>query len=146
MSKWGKCSSQMSVYFLFIFSFSLLGTMVLAQDDPWLAPESSKQAENPFAKSKKSLKKAAAKGKKTFKTRCTVCHGEGGRGDGPGGKALDPKPADFASSSVQSQADGELFWKMSEGRGPMITWKLILSEEERWQLVSFLRTLRRDQP
>ena len=110
-----------------------------AEPQPWLAPDSAKTLENPFVK---KPKKAIKKGKKTFKLRCTVCHGERGRGDGPGGKALTPKPADFGSEKVQGQLDGEIFWKISEGRGPMITWKHILSEKERWELVNFIRTLK----
>jgi mono/diheme cytochrome c family protein len=43
---------------------------------------------------------------------------------------------------VQDQADGELFWKISEGRGAMVGWKLIISEEDRWHLVNYIRTLK----
>jgi mono/diheme cytochrome c family protein len=42
-----------------------------------------------------------------FKSRCTVCHGEGGKGDGPGSAALDPKPRDFTSAAWQSEVTDE---------------------------------------
>ncbi len=105
---------------------------------PWVADPSSKSLSNPEKNKKKSIKK----GQKIFKERCVVCHGETGKGDGPGGRVLDPKPADLGSAKVQSQEDGEIFWKISEGRLPMITWKLILSEQDRWHLVNFVRSLK----
>ncbi len=36
-----------------------------------------------------------------FATKCRVCHGEGGKGDGPGAAALDPKPRDFTDAAWQ---------------------------------------------
>ncbi len=36
-----------------------------------------------------------------FATKCAVCHGEGGKGDGPGAAALSPKPRDFTDSAWQ---------------------------------------------
>ncbi len=103
----------------------------------WLAPESSKQLTNPISKNKSSIKQ----GSKIFKIRCIVCHGSTGVGDGSGSKALNPKPANLQSDRVQNQLDGEIFWKMSEGKGAMIAWKHIISEEDRWRLVNFIRTL-----
>ena len=52
-----------------------------------------------------------------------------------------PKPADWTSAKVQSQTDGELFWKMSEGRSAMPPWKS-LPEKDRWELVNYIRTLK----
>jgi mono/diheme cytochrome c family protein len=37
-----------------------------------------------------------------FQNRCTVCHGETGKGDGAGSAALDPKPRDFTSAEWQA--------------------------------------------
>jgi mono/diheme cytochrome c family protein len=121
-----------------LMSFSLnLGDRINPDQDRWLAPASAKNVKNPF-----SGKSSISKGKSIYKTRCTVCHGEKGKGDGPAGKALKPPAADHSSALVQNQTDGELFWKISEGRGPMVGWKLILSEEDRWHVVNYLRTLK----
>lgn len=76
-----------------------------------------------------------------FKKFCIVCHGEQGTGDGPGGKAFSPKPANLTSEPVQKQMDGEIFWKISNGRNAMIKWDPIISEEDRWDLVNYIRTL-----
>ena len=119
-------------------SFSLSNDSPANPDeDRWLAPASAKNLKNPY-----SGKSSISKGKSIYKTRCTVCHGEKGKGDGPAGKALNPPAADHSSALVQDQTDGELFWKVSEGRGPMVGWKLILSEEDRWHVVNYLRTLK----
>ncbi len=119
----------------FLLSFN--GIPVTPDQEKWVAPASAKSLKNPF-----SGNSSINKGKSIYKTRCVVCHGDKGKGDGPAGKALNPPPADHTAAAVQSQTDGELFWKISEGRGPMVGWKLILSEEERWHLVNYLRTLK----
>jgi len=47
-----------------------------------------------------------------FQGRCTVCHGEGGKGDGPGSAALDPKPRDFTSDEWQASVTDEHIQKI----------------------------------
>jgi len=115
-------------------------TLINSQSDRWVAPESAKEIKNPVPEDDRSS--SAKDGKKLFETRCVVCHGKKGEGDGPGGKALDPKPANLTSELVQSQEDGEIFWKITNGRGPMIKWEGIIKEEERWDLVNYIRTLK----
>ncbi len=73
--------------------------------------------------------------------RCIACHGPGGKGDGPASKALNPKPADHTSARTQAQTDGELFWKITNGKGMMVGWEKIIKEEDRWHLVNYIRTL-----
>ena len=121
-----------------LMSFSLNNNRADNPDgERWTAPVSAKNLKNPY-----SGKSSINKGKSIYKTRCTVCHGEKGKGDGPAGKALKPPAADHSSALVQDQTDGELYWKISAGRGPMVSWKLILSEEDRWNVVNYLRTLK----
>ncbi len=83
-----------------------------------------------------------ANGKKLAETNCVSCHGASGKGDGPAAAALTPKPADWTSAKVQGESDGELFWKISNGRGPMPPWKH-LSEKDRWDLVSYVKSLKK---
>ncbi len=47
-----------------------------------------------------------------FQGRCTVCHGETGKGDGAGSAALDPKPRDFTSPEWQSSVTDEHIQKI----------------------------------
>ena len=86
---------------------------------------------------------AADEGARIFKTNCETCHGPQGHGDGPAGQSLDPKPKDL--SELQKIAgDDYLFWRISAGKEgtSMVAWKGILSEEQTWQVVSFIRTLK----
>ena len=83
-----------------------------------------------------------ALGQKLYTANCFTCHGENGKGDGPGGAALEKKPADLGACIKQNnESDGSLFWKISEGRSPMVSWKGALSETQRWELVNYIKTL-----
>ena len=86
---------------------------------------------------------AAAEGANVFHSNCEMCHGPQGHGDGPASGSLDPKPKNLAVLQ-ESAADDYLFWRISEGRPgtAMVAWKGILTEEQIWQLVSFIRTLK----
>ena len=70
-----------------------------------------------------------------------ICHGAAGKGDGPGGAALEKRPTDFGARVRAGATDGELFWKISEGRSPMLSWKGSLTETQRWELVDYIKTL-----
>ena len=108
-------------------------SMAAAQE--WKAPAAAKAMKNPVAKAA-GIKDA----KPLYDTNCVLCHGSTGKGDGPAASALNPRPKSLADKAVQAQSDGELFWKISEGRGAMPAWKQ-LSEKERWSLVHYLRSL-----
>jgi len=104
---------------------------------PWTAPESEKSKKSPVAASAK----VAEQGKKVAQINCVSCHGKGGKGDGVAAAALNPKPADWTSKKIQGESDGELFWKITTGRGAMPAWRH-LPESDRWALVQYLRTLK----
>jgi mono/diheme cytochrome c family protein len=114
-----------------------LGTGVagLSAQGEWKAPAEAKNTKNPV--------KGTGNAKKNVEINCVSCHGASGKGDGPAAAALPPpKPADWTSPKVQSQTDGELFWKVSNGRGAMPPWKH-LPEKDRWEIVNYLRTLKK---
>lgn len=104
---------------------------------PWKAPAAADQLKNPLANDAV----ATEKGKKTYMTLCNVCHGDKGKGDGIGSAGLNPKPANHTSAAVQSESDGSLFWKITNGRGAMVSYKQALTDDQRWQLVNFIRVL-----
>jgi mono/diheme cytochrome c family protein len=108
-------------------------TMVWAQGE-WKAPPEAKQMKNP--------EKGDDLGKKAVQTNCVPCHGPDGKGNGPAAAALNPKPADWTSEPVKKETDGEIFWKISNGRGAMPPWKQ-LPEKERWQIVNYIRELQK---
>lgn len=114
-----------------------LGTGVWAQGK-WVAPPEAKNLKNPVPKSHKVL----ADAKKLVEVNCVPCHGPKGLGDGPAAAALPVKPANWTAPAVQSETDGELFWKITNGRGPMPAWKH-LPDNDRWALVQYIRTLKK---
>jgi mono/diheme cytochrome c family protein len=73
---------------------------------------------------------------------CAPCHGYGGKGDGPVAPALQVKPADHSSELIQNETDGSLYWKMTTGRGPMQSFKTMLTDKQRWSLVNYIRSLK----
>jgi len=86
---------------------------------------------------------AADSGAEVFRTNCEVCHGPQGHGDGPAGRALDPQPRNLAELQTKA-GDDFLFWRIHEGKPgtSMVAWKGILTDEQIWQVVSFIRTLK----
>ena len=84
-----------------------------------------------------------ATGATLYETNCTVCHGTTGAGDGPGGARLPRRPADLRAPHTAQHTAGDLFWWITHGipRGEMPAFGDRLSEEERWDLVNFLRAL-----
>jgi mono/diheme cytochrome c family protein len=104
----------------------------------WEAPADAKGIQNPTPPDEKSL----ANGKRLFKQNCVPCHGESGRGDGATAKALGIQAGDLTGAErMKKHTDGEIFWKVSNGKDPMPVFKRKLSEKERWDLVNYVRTL-----
>lgn len=108
--------------------------------DRWNVPESARKMKNPIRATAASIQK----GKRLFAEHCAMCHGDGGKGDGPMAEALETKPSDLTDRArMASQSDGELFWKISKGNPPMPDFEKTLSKEEIWHLVNYLRALAR---
>lgn len=106
---------------------------------PWVAPKSADAVKNPL----KGNVSATAEGKKLFAQMCAICHGNKGKGDGMAGMSLNPRPTNFTKESVQAQTDGAIYWKITEGRAPMASYKASLKDNQRWQLVNYIRTLKK---
>lgn len=87
------------------------------------------------------------RGQAIYSQHCASCHGESGMGDGPAGASLDPPPSPIAHTS-QMLADDYLFWRLSEGglsfKTSMPAWKDILDENQRWDVLHYVRALGRD--
>jgi mono/diheme cytochrome c family protein len=111
-----------------LFAAALLSGAI-ARDTDWTAPADAAARANPLA----GRPELSAGGKKVFKQRCAECHGADARGS--------DRAPDLMASDVQGQSDGALFWKMSTGntRAGMPSFSF-LPEQQRWQLVLFLRS------
>lgn len=108
-----------------------------AQEISWVAPEYSNSLQNPFA----GNQKAADEGKMIFNQMCVLCHGDKGQGNGEAGLTLKPQPANFTALNVKNQSDGAIFWKITNGKAPMATYFEILTDDQRWKLVNYIREL-----
>ena len=107
-----------------------------AAQEHWSAPAAAAKRRNPVPATAASLDQ----GRQLFKQNCIACHGAEGRGDGPAAASLKPHPADLAMMAGH-HPDGDLAWKIANGRGAMPAWNKTLSEDQIWMLVSYIKTL-----
>jgi cytochrome c oxidase cbb3-type subunit 3 len=91
---------------------------------------------------------AAEKTAVLFQELCAVCHGVGGKGDGPSARGLEPKPADFTNCQAMAKESDEVLSKIIKGGGQSIgrstvmpAWADALSEQQIRELVKFIRGL-----
>lgn len=112
----------------------------------WELPEDADKTKNPTPSNAESV----AKGKELYldsqKGNCVFCHGETGAGNEANLAKLRRKPADISNKErMTAMTDGEIFWKVSKGiRGIMPAGERRMSEEERWHVVNYVRTLVKD--
>ncbi len=111
---------------LFVCSYSLM-----AQE--WKVPEIKKKKVASFTFSIESVKK----GEQLYNVNCQSCHGTPGKKNFAN---LSPSPGDPASEDYQNQTDGEMFYKITNGRTPMPSFKSILSDNDKWNIISFIRS------
>jgi len=86
---------------------------------------------------------AAIAGADVFITNCDACHGPQGHGDGQASAALDPAPKNLPELA-KIVGDDYFFWRISTGKDgtSMVAWKGVLTDEQIWQTVAFIRTLK----
>lgn len=126
-----------------LFVVLVLGALVLAAcggsaaATPEPVPAEYAGATNPLGAD------AAAAGAEVFKTNCESCHGPQGHGDGPAGAALDPTPKNLPELAA-TVGDDFLYWRINTGKEgtAMVAWKGVLTDEQIWQAVAFIRTLK----
>ncbi len=126
---------------LFAALLALIGiTIVYAayqQNKPWVVPEEYKKLPNPLHPSEPNLQAAA----RLYRDECAECHGDHGKGDGPKALTHTPPPADLTDASRMAMVtDGEIFYQISEGKRPMPAFKNRMTQDQRWQLVLFVRS------
>ncbi|MCX8072701.1 MAG: c-type cytochrome [Candidatus Binatia bacterium] len=63
---------------------------------------------------------AMKEAKEIWQTRCSTCHGPNGKGDGPAGMALNPKPQDLTSDQWQKSVTDEHIEKVIVGGGQAV--------------------------
>lgn len=118
---------------LFLASIVAAQNQQSKSDPKWVAPADATAKKNPLAGNTDAL----AGGKKLFMRHCAECHNEDGSGL--------QDAANLQLPEVQKQTDGSIFWKITNGnvKAGMPPFAR-LSDTERWQVVSFVRTLKED--
>ena len=118
------------------FVGAVLGLIVAVVLLTGLHVEPGRTLANPVVLSAESVERGSA----LFAANCVSCHGDTGAGDGPLADSLPAPPANF-TIHVPFHPDGVLYAWITDGiRGTgMPGWSPQLSDQERWDLVNFLR-------
>jgi len=120
---------------IYLFLMIVSGATLLAQnaiiDPSWVVPPKAIERQNPM----RDKPSAFLGGRKIFEHTCIECHGD----------ATHPRTnnaPDLSSPAVQSETDGSLFWRISQGnsRRAMPSFSNI-PETQRWQLVLYIRSI-----
>jgi mono/diheme cytochrome c family protein len=107
----------------------LLSMQVYAQD--WPVPADQKNKVNPQEYNLANVNK----GKDLYLKNCKSCHGDPGKNNA---LPLVPLPVDVTSDKMQKNTEGELFFKITNGRGAMPQFKATISDDDRWRIVNYI--------
>jgi mono/diheme cytochrome c family protein len=114
---------------------------------PTAYSDKAKALHAPFGDARTASAEIVAAGKKLYegKGTCSLCHGIGGKGDGPASHMQTAHPPrNFTDCAFQqARDDGELFWIIkygSPGTGMPALIPNMLNEEEGWNVVAYLRS------
>ena len=89
-----------------------------------------------------STSESVARGKELYDNYCSTCHGLQGGGNGPAAHGISTFPGQlWVWNNADSSEDGYLFWFITEGGSDMPPWGVILSENERWDVINYVKTL-----
>jgi mono/diheme cytochrome c family protein len=117
--------------FLLLVLLTWIGLPLLAQE--WVVPDDQKSKISPYKFTADSIKK----GEIIFSKTCHSCHGDPGKKNFA---KITPEPGDPAGEKFQKQTDGEMFYRITTGKAPMPEFRNILAENDRWNVISYLRT------
>lgn len=128
------------ILILSLVVFGLMSFKMTTQKGPWPVPDKYAKMANPV----KSDPTSIATGKELWAKHCQSCHGKSGKGDGPKAAQLKTLPDDMTKADVQKQTDGAFFYKTSEGREDMPSFKKkIPDQEDIWSIINYVRTFKK---
>ncbi|MDM8003606.1 MAG: cytochrome c [Bacteroidota bacterium] len=120
-----------------VLIFCLMLAPSFAQGQEWVVPEDRKARLSTFPFTDETRKE----GDRLYQINCHSCHGDPGKNNYI---ALQPPPGDPATDKIQHNTDGEIFHKVTTGRGPMPSFRSVLTTDEIWKVVSYIRSFNRD--
>lgn len=135
-----KLRSKLSKLLLAIIFVAIVVSVAytVSQGGPWVVPDSAKQVKNPLLPSEDNLKAAHT----LYMDKCAECHGDSGKGDGDQAHMYSPLPSNLTDAThLDSETDGELFYKVTYGHKLMPAFRKRLTDRQRWQLVLLIRFL-----
>ncbi len=97
----------------------------------WHVPEADKNMDNPSPYTLENVKK----GKELYMKNCKSCHGEPGKNNG---LPLVPLPPDVASEQMQKNTVGDLYYKITYGKGTMPQFESTVSADDRWRIINYI--------
>lgn len=118
----------------FILCMLIMPSLLRGQD--WVVPEDRKGRLSTFPFTDETRKE----GERLYNINCLSCHGTPGKNNYI---ALVPVPGDPATEKIQRNSDGEIFHKVAVGRGQMPSFRSVLTTDEIWKVVSYLRSFNR---
>lgn len=125
----------MRIILYIILFLQPLAVSLSAQE--WVVPEERKGRLSNFPFDDATRKA----GGEYYSNNCMSCHGSPGKADYLN---LVPPPGDPATEKIQKNNDGELFYKVTEGRGQMPSFKNVLSSKEVWNIISYIRSFNKN--
>jgi mono/diheme cytochrome c family protein len=133
--------SKMAIVSMAMVIFIVAASFTVSQTPkPWAVPDKNSKMANPVKADANSL----STGKELWAKHCQSCHGKTGKGDGSKAATLDTHPGDFTQATVQAQTDGDLFYKISEGRKDMPSFKKKIPDaDDIWSVVNYMRTFKK---
>lgn len=115
-----------------VFAGVLIMLAMQLQGQDWIVPAQQDALSNPLDYTLENIKQ----GKSIYTLNCKSCHGDPGKNNP---LTLSPMPVDMASDQMQTNSEGALFYKISNGRGVMPPFGSTLQEADLWNLVNFIK-------
>lgn len=119
---------------LLIITLLLITFFPIKAQEEWIVPDNEKDK---LSKTEFNDQDRQA-GEGLYNINCKSCHGDPGQGNYLA--SLVPTPGDPATEKIQHNTDGELYYKIKTGRGQMPSFRNVLSPNQIWQVVAYLRS------
>ena len=115
------------------------GALSIAAEAPLSRDEAGERLKNPLPASPETL----ARGKALYEVYCLVCHGVSGQGDGRVGAKFGLPVPSLSDPAVVERPDGFVYGTIREGGFIMPKYAEVMTPEERWAVVHYLRRLQK---
>jgi mono/diheme cytochrome c family protein len=128
-----------TILMLLVSCFITTLAMSQAPAKPWPVADKFSAVKNPVKPDATNLKE----GRDLYVTHCQSCHGKKGKGDGTKAAQLETECGDFTTAAFLKETDGALYYKITEGRKDMPSFKKKIPEQsDIWNVVNYVRSIK----